>query len=397
MSPHTRLRPIPPCAQTDRKLAAELARADDGSQAGRRALDARASELQELQLERAVCAREIEACETGPALTTLDEDALAPLPADPSAAGGAAAAPVDQKQVRLRRLAAELRRRRELQERIGALTAEVGVTRAKRQRLLDARERVHPELDAVLSASAPLRLYLSLSAHAAVSEGGGGGAADARAADLLEPPLHTLHARACVLLGSAQLGSTLVGARIVPCADALAHAAHAWPAVLRPSERCVCLELLCSRAQLSLVFSYHPAVHLLAVTAVQGKGGVRAAELLGAIDHDDDGQTFPHCRALLAASRGARARAPAVVASRRARAPPTGAHADAPRPRRDARGRWRRAGARAPPPARRRVQVGAVARRHRARRRLLPRRQRGRCAPPAGCHPRAVGARRLTL
>lgn len=321
---------IAPAAQVEREFSMRARSAEAHMLEAKRRFDEAASPAQELLAIRAHLSHELSVCEVASRAPALDDNELVAAPSlEP---GGP---PPDEKQLRLRRRAAELRTRRELHAQIGTLRAAVSAARQRRLRLQEADESAKPELAKLLGAASSLDAYLSVPAPFGTAE-----PSDPQA-HLLPPPLWALHAQATLLLGTPALGSTLYAVAIVPSAPgtqgageeasakrpakAIKVEAGASPlqpqaqpqaqrasarSVIKPSPLSVRLDILCARRKLALVFSYHPRLHVLTVSAPEG-----GAELLSAVDGSDDGLTFPHCRSLLAASRGERARAPPRPAS----------------------------------------------------------------------------------
>lgn len=262
--------------------------------AAKRRYDEAAPPIQELLGVRAQLSHELSTCAAASRGPALDDSELVAAP--PLEPGG----PVpDERQLRLRRRAAELRTRRELHAQIAVLRAAVAAARERRARLLEADEAARPELAKLLVVSSSFDAYLRVPAAPGAAE-----PADPRARDLAAP-LWALHTQASLLLGTPALGSTLFAVAVVPSADGGAPEPAAGAgagAVAAPAPLAVRLNVLCARRQVSLLFTYHPKLHLVAVGAPGG-----GAELLRHVDPADDGGTLPHCRALLAASRGARA------------------------------------------------------------------------------------------
>ena len=333
----------------EREFAVRASVADADMLARKRRLDDVASGAQELHAERSQLQHELSLCDAASRAPALDDGELVDVPAPET--GGLVP---DEKQLRLRRRAAELRTRRELHAQIGALREAVTAARARRARLLDADAAVRPELVKLIGAASSLEAYLSVPSVLCAAE-----PADPRA-HLLPPPLWSLYTEGALLVGTPALGSTLYSVSIAtstpPVAGAMptphVAAAPAAPCDEPPDARAplsVRLHVLCARRRLFIEFSYFPRLHVLGAAAPEG-----GAELLRAVNVDDDGHTFPHGRALLAASRGARARA--RVGARRApeRAAPwrssRATRASAASLRWGWRARWLRAAAASPPP-----------------------------------------------
>jgi len=233
-------------------------------------------------------AYELSLCEAAARAPAIDDDELVPAPPHDAAMGPAP----DEHQLRLRRRAAELRTRRELHADIRRLRISVAAARAKRTKMLDSDEAAKPELEKLLGAASSLASFLSVRSSL------GGADAVEPDAHLLPPPLFVLHAHASLLIGSPKLGATIYSVTISPRKPDPAATAAALPAA-RAHPLTVRLEIMCARTRLVLVFEYFPHLHVLGVCAPGG-----GSELLAAVDAGDDGRTFPHCRALLAASRG---------------------------------------------------------------------------------------------
>jgi hypothetical protein len=340
--------------------------------AHRAALEAKASALEELRAARAQHAHELTQCEAAGRAHTLADDELVEAPVD--GLGG----PVDEQQLWLRRRAAELRTRRELGARIASLRADVAAARTRRQALGEELELATPELGRLFGAAGSLDSYLS------VSEPGGSEPADARA-HLLVPPLWALHAQAVELMAADARGDAPMptGAGSVTLYSLTICAAAPAPADgrLAASPLRLRFELLLARRRVALDVDYFPALHVLAVAPAAGDAqAAECALLLAAVDPADDGSTFPHTRALLAASRGARRgraarafhsspRAPAQRSRNSRVSCPNPSACASPARRRSSAARERAA-------ARRAFPLGAEPRRHSARPTRLARRQR---------------------
>ncbi|KAG8465895.1 hypothetical protein KFE25_005465 [Diacronema lutheri] len=295
--------------QVEREFAVRASVADADMLARKRRLDDVASGAQELHAERSQLQHELSLCDAASRAPALDDGELVDVPAPET--GGLVP---DEKQLRLRRRAAELRTRRELHAQIGALREAVTAARARRARLLDADAAVRPELVKLIGAASSLEAYLSVPSVLCAAE-----PADPRA-HLLPPPLWSLYTEGALLVGTPALGSTLYSVSIAtstpPVAGAMptphVAAAPAAPCDEPPDARAplsVRLHVLCARRRLFIEFSYFPRLHVLGAAAPEG-----GAELLRAVNVDDDGHTFPHGRALLAASRGSPVLSPEALA-----------------------------------------------------------------------------------
>ncbi|KAJ1622626.1 hypothetical protein T492DRAFT_884943 [Pavlovales sp. CCMP2436] len=210
-------------------------------------LDEAGSASHELTSTRAQYAYELSLCEAAARAPAIDDDELVPAPPHDAAMGPAP----DEHQLRLRRRAAELRTRRELHADIRRLRISVAG-------MFDSDEAAKYYNSDEAAKYYILRTKMLDSDEAA------------------KPELEKLLGAASSLASFLSVRSSLGGA------DAVEPDAHLLPPPL-----------------FVLHAHYFPHLHVLGVCAPGG-----GSELLAAVDAGDDGRTFPHCRALLAASRG---------------------------------------------------------------------------------------------